>query len=95
MMRTWRNCYWAFVIFFAVCFCGKVSAYKTYYDILGVKKTATQAQIKSAYRLIEFRRHLRNVDKNNNANTMTQETSDQISSRQKSWKPGKSKGEIY
>ena len=54
MMRSWGNFYWAFAVAFAVCFCGKASADESYYDILGIEKTATQAQIKRAYRLIDF-----------------------------------------
>ena len=90
MMRTWRTCYLAFAIAFAVCFHAKASAYKSYYDILGVKKMATAKEIKCAYRLTEFHSHFKNVDNNdnnssnNNVNTTTQETSGQIPSRQKS-----------
>ena len=58
MMRRWRNCCWVFAIAFAVCYHGKASAYKNYYDILGVKKNATPKEIKCAYRLAYFRAHL-------------------------------------
>ena len=51
-----------FAIAFAVCFHGQAGAYasasKGYYDILGVKPTATAKEIKCAYRLTEFLTHL-------------------------------------
>ena len=78
-----------FAIAFAVCFHGQAGAYaaapKSYYDVLGVKPTATAKQIKCAYRLTDFHTHFKNIDDNdNNVNTTTQETSGQIPSRQTS-----------
>ena len=48
-----RKISWALIAVCVVCSCGNDNTDESFYDILEIKKTATQAEIKKAYRLIE------------------------------------------
>ena len=53
-MPTWQNISWTVIVAFVICPCANANADESYYKILEIEETATQAQIKRAYRLLKI-----------------------------------------